>query len=288
MRRNGDYQKAYKEYCDFVFNLGLPDGDTSALVNERFYIIQMFPDISKEKLSEYEEFNIELAYQVHEQYFKVTNKFGQIEGLENDGVSLPCPSTPSEKWARGPIDTKPSVKFHGLTYSESGRASGFSGNYSWNGRCLKDLDEYMMRYKEKEHESWIKSLIKMNEIETTADLPTLKIRATSKSLICEVDVSGNILEQIEDIKAAALEQQSILKKNRILGPEVRNRIKDFTPYLRVFDGDLVGFSVAEMAEELFPDIRNEYPNYLANKRVRNLLSKAKRLVDSEYELLAKI
>ncbi len=86
----------------------------------------------------------------------------------------------------------------------------------------------------------------------------------------------------------ALFQKNVLKQKGILNPETRNRIQDYTPYLRVFDGDLAGFTVAEIVSELFADIENEYPNYLANKRVRNILTKSKKLVNSGYRLLARM
>ncbi len=51
----------------------------------------------------------------------------------------------------------------------------------------------------------------------------------STKLFCEVDVTGNIQEQINDIKRVALLQQKVLKEFGILGPDRRDKIKNYTP-----------------------------------------------------------
>jgi hypothetical protein len=53
-------------------------------------------------------------------------------------------------------------------------------------------------------------------------------------------------------------------------------------YLRCLDGKRVGVSVKEIAKVLFPSIKNKYPDYRADNRVKDSLKAAEELVDSKY------
>jgi hypothetical protein len=80
-----------------------------------------------------------------------------------------------------------------------------------------------------------------------------------------------------------LEQQGEIQpiNNRAL----LQKAERYRTYLQVLDAEAAGAGIREMAQLLFPNRANEYPNYLGDRAVRDALRAAKRLRDDDYRKL---
>ncbi|MFZ5659568.1 MAG: DNA -binding domain-containing protein [Pseudomonadota bacterium] len=96
-----------------------------------------------------------------------------------------------------------------------------------------------------------------------------------------------IEDQLEAAKEALLERRKTweqlagFKRRR----QARERSSSYKTYLRLLDAELTGASVSDMADVLFPHIRNIYPDFSANDRVKKSLQAARRMRDSGYRAL---
>ena len=65
-------------------------------------------------------------------------------------------------------------------------------------------------------------------------------------------------------------------------PNSRDRSNLFSIYLRCLDATDTGASESDMAKIFYPNITNQYPEYLGTKKVTDQLKAAKKLRDCNY------
>lgn len=61
--------------------------------------------------------------------------------------------------------------------------------------------------------------------------------------------------------------------------------KHYIEYVRLLDALAVGEKFKYIAEIIYPDVDNSYPDYLASKRAEKAIARAKELMKSEYRFL---
>ncbi len=98
----------------------------------------------------------------------------------------------------------------------------------------------------------------------------------------KIDLSFSIDSQFRDLK-------NVLKLHRRKRKLVdkRNHLGKFPLYLRIIDALSLGVGENEIANNLFLDIPNEYPEYLRNERFRDTMISAIRYRDTDYRFIVK-
>jgi hypothetical protein len=95
--------------------------------------------------------------------------------------------------------------------------------------------------------------------------------------------------QLAAVEQLLKEERDRLTKQRQITPVTnRRRLRRaelYRTYLRLLDAEASAAPVREMAQVLFPDRGNEYPEYRADHAVRDALEAAKRLRDGDYRNL---
>jgi len=62
----------------------------------------------------------------------------------------------------------------------------------------------------------------------------------------------------------------------------RTQVNLYPTYLRLLDADSSGATKKEMAQNLFPELDNDHPDFNGSQRVRDNLKAAKELRDSRF------
>lgn len=100
------------------------------------------------------------------------------------------------------------------------------------------------------------------------------------------DLSLPLEKQLERAKQWLTSEQKYLQsKGDVEVRAKRNHVARYREYLRILDADQADADIKDMATVVFPDVANEYPDYLGSKKVRNALSAAKRLRDTDWALI---
>ena len=92
--------------------------------------------------------------------------------------------------------------------------------------------------------------------------------------------------QIEKARKHLKVKQNVYKRKYGLQPKrFRNRYDKYQIYLRVLDGEVTGAKLRAMADVLYPELDNVYPEYRRRRQIRNDLNAAKKLRDRDYALI---
>jgi len=81
------------------------------------------------------------------------------------------------------------------------------------------------------------------------------------------------------------ERDRLAEQKQIEPVTTRNRARLYQTYLRVLDAEASGATIQEIAETLFPDRPNDYPDRTGDQAVRDALEAAKKLRDGGYRNL---
>jgi hypothetical protein len=109
-------------------------------------------------------------------------------------------------------------------------------------------------------------------------------RPAEIAVIFHLDLS--LERQLKEMKKFLIkEKERLIDKEAINCVEKRNRAEQYKEYLRILDADISEASTKEIAEAIYPDQSNEYPDYTADKAVNHDLKAAKKLRDNDYRFL---
>ena len=104
--------------------------------------------------------------------------------------------------------------------------------------------------------------------------------------IVRFDLSRPLGMQWKRIKGAMESRRKKLSEEGLISVDnPRKNGSNFPFYLRVLDGKTSGASVSDMASVIYSHLPNDYPECIAKQTVRNHLSAAKKLRDSDYRVL---
>ncbi len=92
--------------------------------------------------------------------------------------------------------------------------------------------------------------------------------------------------QLEMAQKTLKRARKYYKKNEAFEPiEKRNRLDKFQLYIRLLDAKVSGAKAGEMAAVLLPNRDNSYPDYGADKNIRDGLKAAHKLRDRDYRFI---
>lgn len=92
--------------------------------------------------------------------------------------------------------------------------------------------------------------------------------------------------QLEKAQKILKRERTYYKKNDAFEPiEKRNRLDKFQLYIRLLDAEVSGAEAGEMAAVLLPNRDNSYPDYGADKNIRDGLKAAQKLRDRDYRFI---
>ena len=107
-----------------------------------------------------------------------------------------------------------------------------------------------------------------------------------EDFVVRFNLNRSLAMQWKRIKGSMEYQRIKLSAEGLISPEnPRKQGSNFPSYLRVLDGDTSGMSVSDMASVIYSHLPNDYPDLQATQTVRNHLSAAKKLRDSDYRVL---
>lgn len=273
LRRNSRYQQMYAEYCRFVADMGLSVHD---LTLKNFW---SGADGSYEDWQEEQYFLDDISHQIRSFLGDIVERY-QVKVSSSiywDGKNIPCPSfhaKDGQTFSVSKIQSESLMLDPGFVHKDLPPSF-----YFINTDLLSENPEM-----------WEESLLYIsNHMEQFNEVtPNVYVSPDSEKLTCWIDLSGNINDQINRIKQLAEEQQKFLIKQDIVSPPSRKRIENYTPYLRTFDASSLGLKPREIAPIIHPEIKNEYPDRHAEKRIENYLKRAENLVETGYFELAKM
>jgi hypothetical protein len=92
-----------------------------------------------------------------------------------------------------------------------------------------------------------------------------------------------VMRQLKVVREALL---STSKEHKNVVPKFRRRIEHYQTYLRLLDARAAGASRKEILATLYRTQTNSYPNYCANKSLRDDIAAAERLRQKDFWLIA--
>jgi hypothetical protein len=117
-------------------------------------------------------------------------------------------------------------------------------------------------------------------------LERAKLELTWFEMGFAIDLSLPLDDQFKVIRMLAEESQLTLKRADRIDPKTARTSDQYARYLRILDAEGVGAKRSVIADALFPDIDNVYPEHRRLKAFDNARLEARRLRDSGYRALA--
>lgn len=107
-----------------------------------------------------------------------------------------------------------------------------------------------------------------------------------EDFVVRFNLNRSLAMQWKRIKRSMEYQRKKLSEEGLISPEnPRTHGSNFPSYLRVLDAKTSGASVPDMASVIYSHLPNDYPECQAKQTVRNHLSAAEKLRDSDYRVL---
>lgn len=104
-------------------------------------------------------------------------------------------------------------------------------------------------------------------------------------VVVKLNLEWPVDTQLERLRRPLLAAQNNLKKDGLVVHDTRPQVRMYKNYLRLLDGESAGAKTNEMADALFPDVPEDYPERKRYMAASNGLKAAKRLRDGDYLFL---
>ncbi len=105
-------------------------------------------------------------------------------------------------------------------------------------------------------------------------------------VLVRFNLEWSIEVQLENARKTLKSLRAYYRKNDAFEPiEKRTRLNKFQFYIRLLDAEVSGAKAGEMAAVLLPNRDNSYPDYGADKNIRDGLKAAQKLRDRDYRYI---